>query len=305
MPCFYPVHGWRSASGKLTQDPGKAVSPIPKTVPCLGCIGCRVTKTSEWACRSVLELRSWADSCFITLTYSPENLPPNSTLNPKHLADFWKRLRQQLARDARKAGLSPPMVRYFSCGEYGEKFVRPHYHAILFGWSPSDGVKIKETDFGPLSSSAFLSDVWGLGYVSFGDVRYESCAYVASYVQAKLTGKDAEEAYIDRFAPFARMSTRPGLGLEAVYSLDSEFERDDIWLGGSRSSPLPRYFMETLKASNPPLYERLVKRRKDKANKPDSILEQRPERLLVREQVLKAKLASSHGVNYHADFLAQ
>ena len=42
--------------------------------------------------------------------------------------------------------LSPKRVRYFHCGEYGEKFSRPHYHVCLFGFGFPDKVFYKEAN---------------------------------------------------------------------------------------------------------------------------------------------------------------
>ena len=58
---------------------------------------------------------------FVTLTYDDDHLPEYNSLNYKHFQDFMKRLRK-----------SHNGVRFYMCGEYGEDFSRPHYHALLF-----------------------------------------------------------------------------------------------------------------------------------------------------------------------------
>ena len=58
---------------------------------------------------------------FVTLTYDDDHLPEYNSLNYKHFQDFMKRLRKSHNR-----------VRFYMCGEYGEDFSRPHYHALLF-----------------------------------------------------------------------------------------------------------------------------------------------------------------------------
>jgi len=305
MPCFHPVIGYRSKWGTLQASELGAVSPVPVVRACDGCVGCRVQKTSEWAARAVLELRSFADSCFITLTYSPEHLPYASSLSPYDLETFWKRLRtnhyRSLCAAAKLAGApkpAVPVIRYLACGEYGPKRQRPHYHAVVFGYRPSDGVEFKRTSFGPLFTSAELSKAWeDKGFVTFGDVAYESAAYVASYVQKKLSGKLAERVYGTLQPPFARMSRRPGLGLEAVYSLGTEFWDDKMDVGGGRVAPVPRYFMNALKVSNPLLWGSIKERRKVA----DSV-HKSPARLRVREQVFLAKLKQSHKELDHGNF---
>ena len=56
---------------------------------------------------------------FVTLTYDDDHLPEYNSLNYKHFQDFMKRLRK-----------SHNGVRFYMCGEYGEDFSRPHYHAL-------------------------------------------------------------------------------------------------------------------------------------------------------------------------------
>lgn len=102
--------------------------------------------------------------------------------------------------------------------------------------------------------------------------------------------------------PFARMSTKPGLGIEAGYSLQGEMHDDKLWLGGSRFSPVPRYMMEILKVSNSELYARIKQRRQDAALDPGAQLHQTYERLKVREQVFAAQLFQKHKEQYHGYF---
>ena len=60
---------------------------------------------------------------FITLTYNDNNLPHDLSLNHSHFQKFFKRLRKSLPFKT---------VRYYMCGEYGDEFKRPHYHACIF-----------------------------------------------------------------------------------------------------------------------------------------------------------------------------
>jgi len=303
VPCFSPVTGYRNRYGQLTQNITKTTDPSKTfTIPCGGCIGCRVTKTSEWASRAILELRGSIDSCFITLTY--KNTPPGGSLHPPHLRDFWKRLRIFTSRRSHNEPALFPLskIRYFACGEYGEKKSRPHYHAVVFGYRPSDGVLFKQTDFGPLFSSVELQKVWTHGFVTFGAVAFESCAYVASYVQKKLTGRQGALHYGNLWSPFARMSRRPGLGRAGAIELQNEVSDDKLWLGGDRFSPVPKYFMNLYKELNPELFETLSLKRESLSASQQYRLDQSHHRLKVREQVFAALLSQSHKENHHADF---
>ena len=147
-------------------------------LPCGQCGGCRVERSRQWAMRCVYESSLHADNCFITLTYADNPI----TLRDKDLTNFWKRLRQKLGVKS---------LRYFACGEYGEQFSRPHYHACVFGWRPCDLELLSVRDSISLYKSRFLSDTWGLGHVTVGDVTFESAAYVARYVLKKVNFSQA------------------------------------------------------------------------------------------------------------------
>ena len=50
-------------------------------------------------------------------------------------------------------------IRYYQCGEYGDKFGRPHYHAILFNTNFRDREIIQGQK--GLTQSETLSKLWG------------------------------------------------------------------------------------------------------------------------------------------------
>lgn len=96
------------------------------SVPCGMCINCRIAKTREWSLRLMMEKSSWEKSVFLTLTYDDEHLPHTNcgrmTLKPSDPQKFWKRTRMYIQRDLEKKGVpvSPPLLKYFMCGEYGD-----------------------------------------------------------------------------------------------------------------------------------------------------------------------------------------
>lgn len=184
-------------------------------VPCGKCLACRAAKAKEWTYRLMTEFDSWHEkACFITLTYSDENLPFVQsadaicgqnilgfvpTLRQKDFQDFMKRLRKKLSKlpVISELGISSDIcckhlagrktLKVFYCGEYGEATLRPHYHAILFGLS------IHEAE-------QFVHDCWQLGHVMVGSLTVESIRYVAGYVQKKLNYSDI--LYSEQVPPF-------------------------------------------------------------------------------------------------------
>ena len=138
------------------------------------------------------------DACsFITLTYDPEHLPPLGSLSVRDCQLFLKRLRERVA---------PAKIRFFLCGEYGEKLARPHYHAIIFGFDFPDKVKIESSGDYAEYSSQLLSDVWGKGRTHVGTVSFDSACYVANYATKKIGGDKAASHYYGRKPEFLLMS---------------------------------------------------------------------------------------------------
>ena len=131
------------------------------------------------------EASLYQDNCFITLTYSDEHLPSDKSLHVDHFQKFMKRLRKRFGEG----------VRYYHCGEYGEKYMRPHYHACLFNFDFPDKKIWKENNGNRLYISESLSELWPFGFVTIGDVTFESAAYVARYIMKKVNGDLAESHY--------------------------------------------------------------------------------------------------------------
>lgn len=218
-------------------------------IPCGKCIQCRLSYSRDWANRCMLELKTCANAYFLTLTYDNEHLNfapfvdvatgevgSRPVLVGKDLTNFMKRLR------ARCADLGQPGQRFFACGEYGEESLRPHYHMILYNVPPDllrDSQTWPDSQPGaPLWTAPELSKLWPFGVVVFGNVNWETCAYVARYVVKKAKGQ-AKKAQLKAHEivglppwvdEFVRMSRRPGIGREyyernksTIYKTDEVF----------------------------------------------------------------------------------
>lgn len=175
--------------------------------PCGKCLGCFINRRRKWTLRIYLESLCWYDVLFTTLTYSPENLPADGNLVPRHLQLFLKRLRRRLA---------PARIRFFACGEYGTKSLRPHYHLILFGVS--------------LSHQDIINDCWDYGFTYSKVADKKSMEYVAGYVTKKYRGYDDDVKSGKRVKEFLRCSLRPPIGVPAIpYLIDNA----KVQLGGN------------------------------------------------------------------------
>lgn len=163
--------------------PSKTGLSVP--VACGQCMECRLAYSREWAIRMTHERQMHERSCFLTLTYSDENLPRFGQLIKKDLQDFFKRLRH----------VTGPF-RYVACGEYGDLRRRPHFHVAMFGQDFSaDRIESGEGVKGhKLYVSPTLSRVWARGELlqqTIGSLDFESCAYIARYITKRIGGVGA------------------------------------------------------------------------------------------------------------------
>lgn len=176
-------------------------------VPCGRCMPCRKQKAFDWSNRQDLEashqrLALGRASSFLTLTYSDEHLPSGSTLAPEHLQRFLRTLRQRVER----AGGHE--LRFYACGEYGEKTARPHYHLNIFGYAPTDHI-------GALTLADHARAAWGRGFIKALPYLQGAASYTSGYVV-----KGLYQAHNPRLAgrhpEFRRASRRPGLAAPAL-----------------------------------------------------------------------------------------
>ncbi|AXH76082.1 MAG: replication initiator protein [Microviridae sp.] len=186
------------------------------------------------------EAQMHKDNSFITLTYSDQHLPPGGTLVKKDFQDFIKRLRKQKQQ----------RIRYYHCGEYGENFNRPHYHALLFGYAPNDLRLFSEHNGIKTYSSDELSELWPYGFSNVGEVTFESAGYVARYAMKKITGGKAIDHYGGLQPEYSTMSRRPGIGADWFHKFTSDvLPRDYVVVRGVRS-PVPRYYLDLYSRQN-------------------------------------------------------
>ena len=126
MPCFHPITAYNKIGGGITWTYSES-NATKIQISCKQCTGCRQENQRQWAIRCIHEASLHLNNIFVTLTYNNENLPKHNTLVKEHFQLFMKRLRKH------KKATKHNKIRYFHCGEYGEKnSLRPHYHAIIY-----------------------------------------------------------------------------------------------------------------------------------------------------------------------------
>lgn len=248
-------------------------------LPCGQCIECRLSRSRVWASRMMHEASLHDNNCFITLTFNDENLDEFGSLRLESFQKFMKRLRR---------AISPLRVRFFHAGEYGDKFGRPHHHAILFGYDFPDKVCVRVKDGFRYYNSSLLSSLWShpithesYGFSEISDVSWESCAYVARYVVKKVNGAginrdgvnisaadhyavfDEQGNVHQRKPEFCTMSRNPGIGTKwyEKYKDTDVWAHDRIHIRNGKYQKPPRFYDSKLSLDNAEKYSMIKSQR--------------------------------------------
>lgn len=253
-------------------------------LPCGKCIGCQCDKSRDWANRIMLELMYHEKACFLTLTYNEDYIPHNeyndyaagevklsNTLRKEQLQKFFKRLRKHIA---------PVKIRYFACGEYGKKSLRPHYHVIVFGYDFPDKYVFNVTKDGYVQyRSDLLELIWtdpvtheSLGHSMICEVNWNTAAYVSRYCLKK--SDRIHNIYYQTFnvePEFLTMSRRPGIGRQYYDEhKDEVYINQEIFLsnnkGGFKTRP-PKYFDRLYESEHPEEMKEMKERRMEIAQR--------------------------------------
>ncbi|UYD39251.1 MAG: replication initiator protein [Wigfec virus K19_177] len=209
-------------------------------LPCGKCRECISKRAMEWSQRARHEMAQHEENCFLTLTYSEENLKSDFIVKPD-FQKFIKLLRYHTGRN----------IRYMVSYEYGTKTYRPHMHAIIFGWEPCKQKFLKHTNSGhPLFTSDEVGKLWKHGFHSIGAANEKTAYYIASYA---LSGRTRTITHprtgeVTTISDAMDVSKRPAIGLS--YLLHNARQLVDS--GGS----MPRYYVKKLKEFNPTLHQR-------------------------------------------------
>lgn len=246
MRCIRPLKASQRDDHSITFSMKEAIPGLQTfQIECRKCLPCRLNQAREKAIRCYHESKMHDDNIFLTLTYNEESLE-SPRLIYKHFQDFMKRLRES----------TPNKITYMVTGEYGEKHKRPHWHAIIFNYTPNDPKPKYTTELGePVYTSQKLTDLWSYGNIEYGSVTMDSASYVARYAAKKLThGKDQEHDY----HPIHKTSSKKAIGrtwLEANYI--HTFQNGFVVINGTQMK-IPRYYVDWVKKHHPDIWRTYV-----------------------------------------------
>jgi hypothetical protein len=177
-------------------------------------------------------------------------------------------------------------IRFFMCGEYGDKGDRPHYHLCVFNHDFIDKKVLTQKNGVKLYVSLQLQSLWPWGFSTIGDVTMQSAAYTARYCIKKITGEPAAAHYGKRIPEYANMSRRPGIGQSYYQKFKTDIiTHDKMVMRNNLISTVPKYYDKIHEIEDPHHFQRTKACRK-KQSRPDN---NTWERLAVREEVQKQK----------------
>lgn len=183
---------------------------------------------------------------FVTLTYNTDTVPitPNGfksldetryypatriktrklymAQHSSHIQLFIKRLR--------KRHKGKP-IKYYICGEYGEKSWRPHYHIIIFNASILD-----------------IEAAWTYGTIHSGEVSEASVGYTLKYMSKHK--KIPQHKRDDRVKEYSNMSK--GLGANYLTPAMNTWHKKDLLnrmyipLNDGKKIAMPRYYKQKI-----------------------------------------------------------
>lgn len=218
-------------------------------LPCRKCVNCQLNRSREWAIRNTLESKYYDENSrlFITLTYDDTFLNytniNNSTryyidsdtgkvstktltvasLYLPDLQNFLKKLRKYYRNNK---------IRYYACGEYGSKTLRPHYHILLYGLGKKD-IKDLEYQYTSNKNDYYGSDtiekIWKKGFVNITTFSEYTAMYVSRYCTKKQGNYNYSLNY--GFVPeFNTMSRRPGIANQYyIDNKDNIYKNDEFF----------------------------------------------------------------------------
>lgn len=239
------------------------------SVPCGMCLNCRVDRQNSLIDRAEWEYINYGCGAFVTFTFDDAHLNPyqfidskdgklKATLSRKCGKDFLNRLNKQVKKFCNENGTTPlcrPDYKYILTGEYGDKFKRPHFHALFFG-----------LDFA-FCKRLFWRAWKGFGQIQVDPIRAGGIKYATKYISSQTFGhyRFYQYNYHHLEAPYSVHSTKFGEGLyKSQLSYIKNHNGNYRWHNTDR--PLPKYYKDKYLVLSSRSEEYLQKKYKQKCN---------------------------------------
>uniref|UniRef100_A0AAU8AUY1 Replication initiator protein n=1 Tax=Dulem virus 233 TaxID=3145710 RepID=A0AAU8AUY1_9VIRU len=216
MACVNP-----SYDSKFTDVLGRKIP-----IPCGKCVLCRIDIQKKIIDRLFCSYHSHDCSAFVTFTYDDEHLTiPDGCLNATLSKDD---VHKYIDKVQHRIDLP---FEYYICGEYGDSFGRPHYHALFFG-----------LDY--IIHKKFFEDSWKLGSVKVLPCNPNSFRYVTKYITKNTIADDNNYFDYGIEKPFHKYSR--GLGISVFKEHFEEISKKGYFIFHSRQIFVNRYYFNKL-----------------------------------------------------------
>lgn len=230
----------------------------------------------------------YQDNAFLTLTLDAKHYEPS--LNHRLWQLFMKKLRHRVPGT---------QLSFYMAGEYSPDKQRPHYHACLFNYNFPDRKYWRKTSAGSkLYLSDQLNEVWDNGFTSIGDVNWQSAAYIARYIVAKITGPGSDKFYeridldtgeIYNIKPeYNRMSLKTPIGKHWYGKYATDVYPEGTVLVKGQKIKAPKYYDKLYKRAQPENHAQLMKDREQLGRELRG--DNTPQRLQAKERVKLAQV---------------
>lgn len=254
MPCYHPIPAESVYDPHTKKRTMKLHAGEPTHwLPCGKCLGCREVTQQQLAIRVHHEARYYTDKHFLTLTYDEEKCPPG--IQHRDMQLLWKRVRKHFAIKTKVPGkrpnrqktiITPRDLKHLTCGEYGDRTQRPHYHAAVLGLPLNDLRKWDSENH----TSETLTNLWGNGIVTVSELTFDRIKYVAGYVLKKAGYR--KQIYITEDGeelepPYRHMSQ--GLGERWVTDYGNDLRLGYLQHDGAKYA-IPRYYMDRISTND-------------------------------------------------------
>lgn len=205
-------------------------------MPCGQCSYCRANKITLWSNRIQSEINK-SRSTFLTLTYDSNHLTYvkdeqgkiNYSLNKNDVHKFFDNLRHQVKNLPLIPLHNTKDFKYLLVGEYGGRFNRPHYHAIVMG-----------LDFKQFKQ--LYINLWRHGSIKSLPTNNATVRYCLDYMSKNLNGELAQAVYdklnIER--PFMNCSNK--IGFDYFQKHSEEINNTGFIKNANKLLQVPTYY---------------------------------------------------------------
>lgn len=229
MQCGDPILVWNLNNRKHYRNWSMADDQhrynAQQVFDCGKCLYCRRKRSQQLAMRCVLHASCYDRNSFLTLTYDESKPGHHNKLCYRDIQLFKKKLRKHFA---------PEKIELFNVHEYG-KNGKKHWHLIAFNVGFSDKeIHTHENQF-PIYKSEILTQKWGHGFASIGDVSMASALYQAQYTQKDFKNGNSHNAKKSK-------TNHSGIGRTYFFRNYTQILTAGTIAFQGKDVPLPRYF---------------------------------------------------------------